>query len=235
MYNIFLVRHGESQSNAGEPTSNPEEVELTERGHVESRLVAHYFKQHDISLNLLVTSPYRRAIQTAAYTREYFPAVATEEWDVQEFTYLSSLHRRATTIGDRRPLVEDYWNRLLPFARDTPDSESFASFIARVRYFIAWVRADLRGNIVVFSHEQFINAVLWLCKYESIKVSRQAMEEYRDYCKQHRIPNGGIVKAQISQRQIFWQPNPITKHLQCVEMELNAQQLEPVGSGSGYD
>ena len=106
MHKFFLIRHGESQSNAGLATTEPKAVELTSLGHQQATQIAAFLKEYT-SLNLIVTSAYLRTKQTATPTKEIFHKSA-EEWEVQEFTYLSSMHQEQSTTEDRKPLVELY-------------------------------------------------------------------------------------------------------------------------------
>ncbi len=96
MITVFLVRHGESQANAGFATPDPVKVELTPLGEKQAKEVATFLKKHT-PLNLIVTSPYLRSKQTAKPTKVLFPNADVEEWEVQEFTYLSSIHQEHST------------------------------------------------------------------------------------------------------------------------------------------
>src|SRR4051812_21278941 len=99
---VFLVRHGESQSNAGAPTTDPKNVTLTPQGREQARQIANFLRLYP-SIELIVTSPYLRTKQTAdlTTTMPLFRSVAQEEWDVQEFTYLSSMHQEQSTAEER--------------------------------------------------------------------------------------------------------------------------------------
>src|SRR5260370_2613134 len=133
MITVFLIRHGESQSNAGLPTTGPKNVTLTPRGREEARHVANFLKFYPY-LDLIVTSPYLRAKETAESTisMPLFRSVPEEEWNVQEFTYLSSMHQEQSTAEERRPLVDAYWEQCQPSFVDGTGSESFAQFIERM-------------------------------------------------------------------------------------------------------
>jgi 2,3-bisphosphoglycerate-dependent phosphoglycerate mutase len=200
MPTIFLIRHGESKANAGFATSDPKRIILTERGFDQARDVAH-FLHSKVSLDLIVTSPYLRAIRTAERTKLVFPDVCVEEWKVQEFTYLTSMHRESTTIEDRRPLVDLYWEIGDPSFVDGPGSESFEQFIERVRNFLTKLRETDYSCIAVFSHEQFIRAALMLMEQESahepVEVSPTMMRDFRASLKKAPIPNGGIVEVKF--------------------------------------
>ncbi len=247
MITVFLVRHGQSQANAGFATPDPAKVELTPLGVKQAKEVAAFLKTHTPP-KLIVTSPYLRSKQTAEPTRFLFPNTAVEEWEVQEFTYLSSIHRMCSTVQDRKPLVDGYWTKSEPSFWDdfsytfkpsahsevvalaaragiTADfyhtfmpgtrSESFKVFIWRVQAFIRKLNElDNRcQNIAVFSHEQFIAAVLWCLEYKPNKITEDSMRNFREFFKKHRIPNGGIVELEVRHNQVVGQSSVITRHL----------------------
>src|SRR5690349_9493385 len=139
MPTAFLIRHGESESNVGLPTIDPKDVALTSLGRKQAERIAEYLKFHPP--NLIVTSPYLRTKQTAEPTAFIFHntperAAAEKVWPVQEFTYLSSMHRTYSTIEERRPRVSEYWEKSDPGFVDSLESESFRGFIDRVRAFL---------------------------------------------------------------------------------------------------
>ena len=214
---VFLVRHGESQSNAGLPTVGPEYVALTPQGREQALSVANFLESYPP--DLIITSRYSRTQQTAAPTKERFPCARMEEWDVQEFTYLSSMHHTSSTKEYRQPMVDAYWEQSLPDFRDGPDSESFRAFIRRVQAFIIRLQnaASKHDTIVVFSHQQFISAVLWLMKHGGgVHMSRQTMRDFKYFLASRPIPNGGIVQMKVYHNQLSKHYERIFKHLERV-------------------
>lgn len=193
MRNVFLVRHGLSQSNSGLPTSSPEIASLTQPGQDQAQCVADFFRDSEILIDRIITSSYLRARETAMYTREIFPDAFFEEWKVQEFTYLSSLHKKLSTLEDRRPLVDAYWQALDPCKRNAEGSESFRDFVGRARNFLVRLQDLESRHIAVFSHEQFISAVLWLIERQPQEISSRAMQGFRTYFKRYPIANGEII------------------------------------------
>jgi 2,3-bisphosphoglycerate-dependent phosphoglycerate mutase len=236
MFTVFLVRHGESQSNAGMATPDPESVALTSRGYEQAQQVAHFFKINKQAFNLIVTSPFRRTRQTAESTMRLFPTVAVEEWSVQEFTYLSSYHQEKCTAKDRRPLVEVYWELCEPTLMDgyypyvmvNPYSESFKVFIGRVQAFIRRLKdIDSRyQSIAVFSHEQFIAAVLWCLQYNPTVITSDSMRDFRTFFEGNRIPNGGIVEITARRRHDEWRYELLTEHLKWEVPEAPSPPVE---------
>lgn len=83
---LLLIRHGESEANAG--TSTDPDCSLTDLGRQQARRLAERLKQLDLGGFVGITSPYRRTVQTAheitavtgiAFTLED----AVREWGVR--------------------------------------------------------------------------------------------------------------------------------------------------------
>src|SRR5262249_31043853 len=144
----------------GLATRDPAAISLTERGRAQAGRLAAGFVEPP---SLVVTSAYARTKQTAQPTRERFPDVPHEQWPVQEFTYLHSLHGRLTTAAQRRPMVDAYWLRADPSHVERPGAESFTGLLIRARELVE--RLSFKGcgdgPVAVFSHGMFIRAVLW--------------------------------------------------------------------------
>ncbi len=67
---VFLIRHGESESNAGLPSADPGSAPLTPDGHRQASQIARVLA--DVPA-LIVTSPYLQARQTAQPAISRFP------------------------------------------------------------------------------------------------------------------------------------------------------------------
>ena len=157
MVRVWLIRHGQSESNAGLPSTDWRAIPLTTLGRRQAEHVAGVFADPP---QFIVTSPYLRARQTAQPTIEHYPAAAWEEWPVQEFSYLQALDGRATTSHEREPEVLAYWERADPRHAE-PGAESFAGLIGRVTGFLGRLGARDTGPVAVFTHGIFMRAVAW--------------------------------------------------------------------------
>lgn len=102
MPKVWLIRHGESESNADLRTSHPSETTLTPKGLIEAERVAGRFVE---APDLIVVSPYLRSRQTAEPTLQRFAEIAIEEWPVHEFTYLHPNRYRDTMGSERMPHI----------------------------------------------------------------------------------------------------------------------------------
>jgi len=68
--NIYLIRHGEAEKSS--PDKSDEERELTFDGIQEVEKCSHLWKQHIYKLDLIFSSPLKRAIQTAEIIKKVF-------------------------------------------------------------------------------------------------------------------------------------------------------------------
>jgi broad specificity phosphatase PhoE len=86
---IWLVRHGQSESNANLTTSTPEATKLTEKGWQEASFFAEFLAKRP---DLIILSPYARSIESALPLRERYPDnTPLQQWPIEEFTYPISL------------------------------------------------------------------------------------------------------------------------------------------------
>lgn len=181
---FYLIRHGESASNAGEKTLDAASTTLTERGWQGARANAASFPD---TPDRIVTSRYIRTTQTATPLIARFASVPVEEWDIHEFTYMSADKYAGTTTHERRPFIDAYWQRLDPHFNDG-DGESFADFAARCRAFIARM-GGTSGITAAFSHGHFIRGVLHALGGNFDSVTQDTMTKFwRDH-HANPIPN----------------------------------------------
>ncbi len=151
----WLIRHGQSTANAGLPTTDAAEAPLTDLGREQARAAA---ARVDRRPDLVIVSPFRRAIETAAPILERWPDTPRQTWPIQEVTYLSPEVCVGTTVAMRRPMVEDFWARADPAFVHGPGAELFAGFVDRLRDFHdRLARAD-DGFVLAVGHGQFFRA-----------------------------------------------------------------------------
>jgi broad specificity phosphatase PhoE len=154
---IYMVRHGQSASNAGGITTCASDICLSEKGWQEARGFA---QEVDKKPDMIIVSPFLRAQQTSEPLLEKFPDVPVEVWDVQEFIFLGDASYVNTTNLERRKWDAEY------FAKDDPDyahgegGESFNQMMQRVDAFLEKAKSiDEDKYVLVFSHDRFIRGV----------------------------------------------------------------------------
>jgi probable phosphoglycerate mutase len=156
----IFIRHGQSTGNAGIPCEDLALLKLTEQGCQQSRDVAVSWTERP---DLIVTSPYLRAQQTAVPTIERFPDAPVEVWPIQEFTYLQPSRWNGTLSSERMPYIERYWTEADPEFCDGEGAESFSTLLKRGEDALQRLASLPTDTLVyVFSHGQFIQAVRWL-------------------------------------------------------------------------
>jgi len=194
MPKIWFIRHGESTSNANLPTTHPAQTELTAVGEQESRDIANAITPKP---DLIVSSSFARAQQTAAPAIARFYPIAQEEWAVHEFTYLAPDRYAGTTLADRRPFAREYWARNQPFYKDGDVGESFAELMERVADTIARCHRYSADFIVVFTHGLYLRALFWSLLTGAAEATPDAMQRYSFFVRGVSIPNASILKTEF--------------------------------------
>ncbi len=153
----IFIRHGQSTGNAGIPCHDLALLELTELGWQQAKKIAFAWTERP---NLIVTSPYLRAQQTATPTIESFQNVPVEVWPIQEFTYLQPSRWNGTLSEERMPHILRYWDRANPNYCDGDGAESFGMLLRRAERALERLQALSEDTLVyAFSHGQFIQAI----------------------------------------------------------------------------
>ncbi|HEY0756565.1 MAG TPA: histidine phosphatase family protein [Ktedonobacteraceae bacterium] len=201
--NVMFIRHGESEAHIGKAATHIEEVGLTEAGKRKADEIADMF----LSIpDLIISSPYLRAWETAYPTIQHFSSVTHVTWpEVREFTYLGSLRGQCLTKQERSGKVDEFWKRCDPEHRDV-DGESFSQFVGRARKTLAQLR-EMNGFIVIFTHEQFIRVVQCLLlewTEEDMEMKPEHMKQFRKMLLDYPLPYGYVDDA--SWQQHLYQP-----------------------------
>jgi broad specificity phosphatase PhoE len=189
---VWLIRHGQSESNAGLPSLDWRNIPLTELGRRQAERVAEVFADPP---RLIVTSPFLRARQTAQPTSDRYPEAACAQWPVQEFSYLGPLGR-PSTAHERGPEVRAYWERADPQLAE-PGAESFAGLIGRVTSFLGRLGVQDDGPVAVFSHGIFMRAVAWYLLNSVPVPGPEDMRRFRTFTGLYPVPNCGVLELRF--------------------------------------
>jgi len=192
----WLVRHGQSASNAGLPAVGHGEVPLTALGQEQAREVARRVNRQP---DRLIVSPFLRTQETAAPIRERWPRTPCEVWPIQELTYLSPARCKGTTADVRRPWIEAYWRGCDPDYLDGPDAESFRAFMARLGDFDSRLSALDGDFAIAVGHGQFFRAYLW-GRDRGFAVTPEWMRDYRSAETSQPMANGEIIELKPATR-----------------------------------
>lgn len=200
---ILLVRHGESESNAGSASDDAGSAPLTALGVQQANALAAWLE--DVPTRFVV-SPYRRAQQTAAAAIARHPHVPVETWPVHEFTYLSPAAYAGTSPEMRKPAADAYWAAGDAHAVTGEGAESFAAFMARVRSTRARLEALPPGVVVVFAHKKFLNALRWTWLTGDAPVSTSRMVRFREFDQAMPFANGAVAAVRCEHGAVWLGP-----------------------------
>lgn len=197
---VLLVRHGESEDNAGLPSESMGSTPLTPTGLAQARLFAGRLTDPP---GLFVVSPYVRAQQTSQPARERFSTTAVAEWPVQEFTFLPYSAYRGTTLADRQPAEDAYWAASDPRRVLGEGAESFVAYLARIQAARERLEALDCGSVVVFTHKKVVSALLWSWLAGKPSQSARRMARFRNFDKALKFPNCASVRVRIDGAQAW--------------------------------
>ena len=184
---ILFIRHGESESNAGEKTEHPQSINLTPLGRQQARDKAAGL---GVTPDLIVTSAYIRTKQTAEPFIEKFSTVPTDEWNVHEFTFLAVEKYKNTTNDERKPDLMAFWTKADPHHRDGDSSESFSEFVDRCRDTVNKMKDAPGDTVLVFCHGYTMNCIRYLLEGKFDQgVTGKNMIEFWDYHADNKIEN----------------------------------------------
>lgn len=206
-----MIRHAESLANIGAATSTPREIPLSEKGFYQAKVLADSIRPRP---DLIVVSPYLRSQQTAENLVRRFPDTPTEVLTVQEFTYLSVSRCRNTAHHERKPLVEEFWTRGDPFYCDGEQAESLAEFFRRIEKFLFQMTERNFELAFVFTHEQFIKALIWEVLHPKKTFDSKFMNEFQKFMLSFGVPNTAVMKLRIEANGEFYIGKIETSHLE---------------------
>lgn len=193
---IWLVRHGESTSNAGHATSHPSTPRLTDEGRRQAvRLSAEVV--HEFRHAIVITSTYERAKMTGFILASNLGAVVHQEWEgIHEWNVLEPSKYVNTTHHERSPAVKEVIHKWDPDYVDGPEAESFHDLLDRVVAFKARCR-ELPESVphIIVTHGWFMKAVLWM--FTSSARGPEAMRSYWAFSQGFEIENCQRIKLTL--------------------------------------
>lgn len=161
MKDIYIIRHAESTSNAGQRTENHHNIPLSEKGKQQAKDLA---ENITIVPDLIVISSFSRTQETAQPFIEKHPTVPVETWDVHEFSYLPGKAYEGTTVMQRFAAGFKYWTEASVHHKESDDAESFADFTKRMSDLLEKLESRPEKTIVIFSHGRFIYGLKFYLK-----------------------------------------------------------------------
>lgn len=189
---IILVRHGQSDANAGAVANTSfSEIPLTEKGKEQARKFAETLEGKP---NLIICSPFLRTKQTCQPLRDKYPDVPFEiDENVREFSYICPEFAFGKTIEQRKQRVNEYWSKLDPSFHDSESVECFSQFVERAKAFIKCVHQRKENFTVVFSHALYMILIEIVLKYPNDS-DLEIMKKFSIARKERNFENCGVLE-----------------------------------------
>jgi broad specificity phosphatase PhoE len=173
---VWVYRHAQSLANAGGRTADPAGIPLTELGLAAAEKLAASVGE---APGRIISSPYRRALDTARPLRAKFPGALYEVWPIQEFTYLNPASCVGTSWVERKPRIDVFWAKGDPAYVDGEGAESFLNLLQRARTFLDDLAETQEELVAVFTHGQFMLATKLMAEAPDMD-PRTAMAVFHD-------------------------------------------------------
>jgi len=174
---LYLIRHGQSQANAGGVTLENELVPLTELGARQALALAALLPE---STPAVWSSPFKRSLDTAAPYCERLGVTAAVHAGLREFETIDTLTMRGSSFSAREAVLARYWLEGDPDARTGPAGESFREFCARVADVRSTWLPHLPDGTVIFGHGMWMALLFWqMWGFE--RVDHAAMIRFRRF------------------------------------------------------
>lgn len=162
MKKIYLIRHAQSQSNAGLIINENHQIALTQLGHTQAKDLSSWLFEHiNEPVNDVLVSTYLRTQQTAApYLAKHGVEPVVIE-GLREFNYLDFEHIKDLSFDQVVEMAETFWRTADICHQDSQRTDNFAHFVGRVQQVRAYFDELPNGTYVVFTHGMWIGMLLW--------------------------------------------------------------------------
>lgn len=161
MKKFYLIRHAQSESNAGLNVRPNHEIALTELGKTQADSLSDWLMTHVPTPTQVFVSTYIRTHETARPYLDKIGVVPVMIEPLREFNYLDYDHIKDLTYPQIITLADEYWTKADTEYTDSPATDSFTNLIARVKAVRDEFRALPDGTYVVFTHGMWLGMLMW--------------------------------------------------------------------------
>lgn len=161
MKHIYLIRHAQSESNAGLAIRPNADIAITELGKQQAEEVANWLINQKIQPTQVFVSKYIRTQQTAEPYLQHIAQQAHILDDLFEFNYLDFQRIAQFTREELWKEAEQFWYKNDIHYQDGAETDSFANFVQRVKNVRQAFDALDDGVYVVFTHGMWIGMLIW--------------------------------------------------------------------------
>lgn len=180
MKKFYLIRHAQSESNAGLNIRPNHLIALTELGKHQAIKLSDWLHQHIPMPDGVFVSSYIRTHDTARPYLDKIGMTAVSIDNLREFNYLDYEHIKALSFHEIVQMADRFWQRAESEYTDSPATDSFINLVTRVKA----VRDEFdrlpNGEYVVFTHGMWLGMLMWqLLHGDTSKVLN--MKKFREF------------------------------------------------------
>ena len=158
MKKIYLIRHAQSESNAGQAVRPNHAINLTDVGKTQAQALADWLTDHiSEPVTEIFVSQYLRTQQTA---QPYLQSTKRTATVIDELHFLDFDTIKDLSFDDIRVIADDFWQQHSAH-RASELTDSFEHFVARVQKVRAYFDALPDGTYLVFTHGMWIGMLIW--------------------------------------------------------------------------
>lgn len=158
---FYLIRHAQSESNAGHNIAPNQDIILTKLGRQQATELADWLVSHVPSADQVFVSSYVRTHETA---QPYLDKSGHQPHilpDLREFNYLDYEHIKDLSFAQLVSLADEFWAKADKHYQDSPTTDSFANLVARVWAVRQTLNALPDGTYIIFTHGMWLGMLMW--------------------------------------------------------------------------
>ena len=196
MKNFVLIRHGQSEDNAGLVSRGLGKTHLTDKGRQQAKFTGEHWREKP---DLIVVSPYIRTTQTAEPTMKRYPDVPIETWPIEEFRQLCAARYEGFAMEHRRPLYKAHWETNDPDFKDGNGigAESVRDLTHRLDELEKRLLESDFSNAYIFCHGFFLRAFMLRHTWGSTRPMIKTPQIFHEAARAWHYPNCGTVHGKI--------------------------------------
>lgn len=161
MKKIYLIRHAQSESNAGQTVRPNHQINITDVGKTQAQELADWLSANVTEpVTEIFVSQYIRTQQTAQPYLQSTKRTAIVIDELHEFNFLDFDTIKDLSFDDIRVIADDFWQQHSAH-RASEVTDSFEHFVARVKKVRAYFDALPDGTYLVFTHGMLIGMLIW--------------------------------------------------------------------------
>lgn len=197
MKNIYFVRHGQSEGNALHVYQSGR-IPLSELGHEQAQITAKRFS--NITGDLLLSSPYTRAYETAEYISKTVNLPIEKSELFVERKRPSIQEEKSKELEELKAIdkaIADNWE--ISDYRHS-DEENFNDLKQRAQKAFEFLETREEDNIVIVTHKNFLHCLVWYRLFGSHVTAKEAKVVTNNLV----MSNTGIVWMQFDEDKTDW-------------------------------